>query len=378
MATSKALPREPKLLVVSLTSRLDTTEVYSCSLLGPRAGDDLLLTIDRIRRNSLGMVTPSPCYGLTLFFDSATRAYYVCNAATRAITRLPDKGVQGRDITTGLGFDDQTREYKVVRLIKGYNVHGNKQAVMCDVYTAGAHCWRPAAREVPLGLFQFAISAITHASMNKVPPVFANGFLHWLICPNLLACGRPGSAIILFSVADETFGSVPSPPFWGPKEQQRPWHHARDEHLVVMDHQVCIVRYLRHIIAPLSDALEIWGLLDYGSGDWSMNHRIDLCGHIGRKLGYPQSLRVIGSVGNCSSGKKIVIATTNYTFQEKVYTYDPRCQVLRHIHCSAASSNAGPKFSLFDESLAPVHKSDKELALPSTLAKATRETTAPN
>ena len=60
-----------------------------------------------------------------------------------------------------------------------------------------------------------------------------------------------------------------------------------------------------------------------------------MCGNIGRELGEPIVVRVIGSLCNCRSGNKIVIATSehhlNYKFEEKVYTYDPTCQVLQDI-----------------------------------------------
>ncbi|XP_047094778.1 F-box protein At1g11270-like [Lolium rigidum] len=374
MAASKVLPPAPKLLVVSPTSRLDSSAVYSCSPSGHR--DDLLFTFDSARHDSVEVVTPSSCCGLTLLFDASAPAYYVCNAATRAITRLPPHRYPRRDYTTGLGFDDQTREYKVVRLINGYN--HEKEAVMCHVYTPGVDCWRRAAGGVPFSLSQFVISAVDHAVLDKIPPVFANGFLHWLICPTF-NLKTPRDAIILFSVAEETFGSIRSPPFWGPRENKRPWSQSEGEHLVVMDDQVCIVRNLRNG-TPHGSALEIWGLLDYDSSDWSLNHRIDLFGHIRRELSDPQVVRVIGSVGNCRSGKKIMITTSNWVhekFQKKVYTYDPRCQVLQCIHSVTETHTSpshlipGSRFCLFEESLAPVHKTDEDLALPSTLAKAT-------
>jgi hypothetical protein len=228
-------------------------------------------------------------------------------------------------------------------------------------------------------LLQFAISAVNHSVLEKIPPVFANGFLHWLICPTF-NLRRPRAAIILFSVAEETFGSVRSPPFWGPRENNRPWSQSEGEHLVVMEDQVCIVRDLRNG-TPHGSTMEIWGLLDYDSGDWSLIHRIDLFGHIQRELSDPHVVRVIGSIGNCRSGKKIVIATSKHwvhdKFQKKVHTYDPRLKVLQCIrsvtetHTSASHLIPGSRFSLFEESLAPVHKTVEDLALPSTLAKAT-------
>ncbi|CAM0906853.1 unnamed protein product [Alopecurus aequalis] len=375
MATSKVLLPAPKLLVVSPTSSLDSSAVYY----SPSAHrDDLLFTFDSALHTSVEVVTPSSCCGLTLLFDAAVPAYYICNAATRAITRLPLLRHPKRDYTAGLGFDDQTGEYKVVRLINA--CRHEKGVIMCDVYTPGTDRWRPAARELPFGLFQLAISAVEHALVNKIPPVFANGFLHWLILPTLIV-RRPRAAIILFSVAEETFGSVRSPPFWGPTENKRPWSQSEGEHLVVMDGQVCIVRNLRNGTTHGS-ALEIWGLLDYGrSSNWSLNHRIDLFGHIRRELSDPQVVRVIGSVGNCRSRKKIVIVTSKHwvhqKFEKKVYTYDPMRQVLERIrsvtetHTSALHFIPGSRFSLFEESLTPVRKTDEDLALPSILAKAT-------
>ncbi|KAM0883160.1 hypothetical protein ACQ4PT_031809 [Festuca glaucescens] len=201
MALSKVVPPPPKLLVVSFTARLDSIGMYSFSPSDTR--DGLLFTVDSARRNSLEVVTPSPCYGLTLLYDAAALAYYVCNAATRSVTRLPRYPDPGHVSTAGLGFDARTREYKVVRLINGFCFE--KDINRCDVYTPGADRWRPAAGGVPFSLFQFACSAVTNAQMDKVPPVFANGFLHWLINPCLIT-RRPRAAIVSFSLTDETLG----------------------------------------------------------------------------------------------------------------------------------------------------------------------------
>lgn len=135
MAISKVVRPAPKLLMaVSPTARLNSTAMYSCSLSGSR--DDLLFTVDTARRNSMGIVTPSPCCGLTLLYDDAAPAYYVCNAATRAITRLPPHRTPKYRSTAGLGFDARTREYKVVRLITGRC--SDKERNKCEVYTPGA------------------------------------------------------------------------------------------------------------------------------------------------------------------------------------------------------------------------------------------------
>lgn len=202
MTHPKVVSPPSKLLVVSPATRLDSTGMYSCSPSGSRV--NLLFTFDGACRNSMEVVNPSPCNGLTLLYDAAARAYYVCNAATRAVTRLPPCPDPAHISTAGLGFDARTREYKVVRLINGDC--SDKDLNRCEVYTPGAG-WRPAAGGVSFSLFQFASSAVTNSHMNKVTPVFANGFLHWLINPYHIT-RRPRAAIISFSVTEETFGCV--------------------------------------------------------------------------------------------------------------------------------------------------------------------------
>ncbi|XP_044963003.1 putative F-box protein At2g02030 [Hordeum vulgare subsp. vulgare] len=357
MAISKVVRPAPKLLtLVSPTAGPNSTAMYSCSPSGSR--DDLLVTVGTASRNSMGIVTPSPCHGLTLLNDDAAPAYYVCNAATRAITRLPPHSTPPKHRSTaGLGFDALTREYKVVRLITGSC--SDKERNKCEVYTPGAGCWRPAAGGgVPFRLSRYATSAIIHAATDKVPPVFANGLLHWFIDPSHIAT-RTRAAILTFSLTDETLGCVQSPPpFW--TSQVHLW--SEKAHLVVMDDQLCLVRDLRNTIPP-DAALEIWKLLDYSPGEWSLYHRIHLFGHVGIYLLDPLTVRVIGVIGNCRSAKKIVITSTKYKFpghfEQKLHTYDPSCQALETILSITEThthTRPGSTFSLFEESLVQVHK----------------------
>jgi hypothetical protein len=119
--------------------------------------------------------------------------------------------------------------------------------------------------------------------------------------------------ILSFPVTDETFAWVRSPPF----------EVSSGVHLVELAGHLCMVRDLRNV----SGVLEIWKLDDYGSGGWSLEHRIDLLRqHVGiDDLIEPQIIRVLGSVGNYgSSTKRIVIATS----KRKVIVYDPMSQTL--------------------------------------------------
>nr|CAB3460838.1 unnamed protein product [Digitaria exilis] len=244
MVATEVAATPPKLLFILPTANFNSTAAYSCSLLGH--GDDLLFTLEDARGNFVD-VAQAPCRGLTLLYDAVAPAYYVCNAATRAVTRLPPCQVAS-SATAGLGFDTRTKEYKVVRLSLGRS--HDIQPVFCEVYTLGGDDrWRPVAEGVPF---------------------------------------RAG--ILSFSLTSETFSWVRSPPF----------EVSSQVHLVELDGHLCMVRDLRSGL-PVGGMLEIWKLKDYRSGDWSLNHQIDLSGNVPREFLEPQVAKVIGSFGNSKS-----------------------------------------------------------------------------
>ncbi|XBH58365.1 F-box protein At5g49610-like [Aegilops tauschii subsp. strangulata] len=379
MATPKAAP--PKLLFVSPTATSDSsTEVCSVSLSAGPEDDLKLFTLDSACGDSMQLLMPAPCHGLNLLFDAVAPAYYICNAATRAVTRLPPFPRGFRHASAGLGFDARTRRYKVVRLIGG--THDDIESVRCEVYTHGDHVgggspmdsWRPpAGGGVPLGLRRFAGAAVSDAQFHNLPPVFANGSLHWSLHP--LSSKRPRAAVISFSLADETFSFIGPPPFWtspapllASDPESIPYRNAELEgHLVQMDNQLCMVRDLRYDGNTGGCILEIWKLSDRSSGAWSLYHAVHLFGRVARDLCRPEVMRVIGSTsGNGRLGKKIIIITSEHImydeFRKKAHTYDLSSESLETIlsieetHASLEGVTPSSRFSLFEESLAPVHR----------------------
>lgn len=393
MSAAKAAKRRAppaKLLYISPTATFDSTAVYSCSFSRssssgrPRDRGDLLFTIDGARGNCVEVVTPAPCHGLILLYDALDTAYYICNAATRAATRLPPSTGVACSSSAGLGFDARTDEHKVVRLINGMFYQKDLDSVRCEVYTPGGpimdRCWRPAARAVPSSLHKFARAAVRNASVNKLSPVFANGCLHWLMRPSSFIT-TPSVAIVSFSVVEETFTCLRSPPFWVPGTPPTSRCSSSGEQLVEMDDQLCLVR---NRIPHGSNTLEIWKLLDYSSGDWLLDHRINLSGHLARDLRQSQILRVIGSFCSYRSPRKKIIITTSMhkifnKYQKMVHTYDPRSEALEAIlsitetHSTPQYGCPSSRFSFIQETLAPVHRTDEEITLSSDQAKATRE-----
>ncbi|PNT77212.1 hypothetical protein BRADI_1g59310v3 [Brachypodium distachyon] len=321
----------PKLLFVSpATTATSSTKVYSCSPSEGKDDDALLFALDSACGSSMQLLTPAPCHGLSLLYDDAAPAYYICNAATRAVTRLPPFLHRATYTCAGFGFDARARKYKVVRLSKG--TRHEVESVRCEVYTHGdgggdGDCWRPPTGGVPLGLRRFARSAIANAALDNLPPVFANGSLHLLVQPNSFFT-RPRAAVISFSLSEETFSFVGPPPFWTPEMYSSTALSAREtgerpsmpgtlgEHLVQMDNQLCMVRDLRY--NPSGGCiLEIWKLLDSTSSAWSLNHRINLFGRVARDLCRTQVVRVMGSTANAGSRKKMIIATSEHKISDK-------------------------------------------------------------
>ncbi|GJM89658.1 hypothetical protein PR202_ga05867 [Eleusine coracana subsp. coracana] len=136
MAKVEAVSAPPKLFFTSPTAGFDATSLYLGSSSSP--DDGLLFTLKDVRGDFVDM-TPAPCRGLTLLYDAVAPAYYVFNAATRAVIRLPPY----QDVnfaTAGLGFDAQTKEYKVVRLFIGDCL--DKQHIKCEIYTLGEHGYK--------------------------------------------------------------------------------------------------------------------------------------------------------------------------------------------------------------------------------------------
>jgi F-box interacting protein len=347
-----------KLLVVAPTAAYDATALYSCSTQGSSA--DLLFTLDDLRGDFVdGMA--AQCRGLTLLYDAAAPAYYVVNAATRASTRLPPCP----DVwysSAGLGFDTQAKEYKVMRLFKKSGAE-----VMCEVYTLGGEHgdrWRPAAGRIPSAFSETTTFALQTAAHDNIPPVFANGSLHWLIDHkfwSVAGVADPAAAIIKFSVTDETFGFIQSLPFG-----------ALGAHLANLDGCLCAVRDLRHGSPDHSRSMEIWKLKDA----WSLDTRIVFSQHTPMGLLEPNVLSVLGAIADdCRSARKIIIATSNHT----VYAYDVRSSKVEAIPSIAETDanyknkRAAVRICLFKESLAPVHRTHQEISFSSPLVKAAKE-----
>ncbi|CAM0949614.1 unnamed protein product [Alopecurus aequalis] len=307
------------------------TAVYSCRAGSQRTAEPLF-TIDGLRPGFL-LASSKPCHGLTLLADTRSLAQWVINASTGEHRRLPRRRYRGA-WSAGLDYDDRAREHKVVQIFYSEGEDEDEDVELgCAVYTLGLGTppttgqWRPASGGVPEHL-RSAVKCATifEGTTTKVPPVLANGRLHWQLYPHsfnddLFSPGvehHSGHSVpvLCFSAADESLSVVAGPAVENIIEycELNDLSPAVPLHLVELQGLLCMVRDLRHPIHRDS-VLEVWALRDYSHSVWSLDYRVSLTPQVARDVYSPRFLTVL----DCTRAGKILIATSEH----KVHAYDP-------------------------------------------------------
>ncbi|BAS93248.1 Os05g0303900 [Oryza sativa Japonica Group] len=301
-----------------------------------------------------------PCRGLVLFCRPCALTYSVCNPSTGGVLHLPPCHSEWYMSSAGIGFDSATGKYKVVQLVdpSSPKVVGTQ----CRVLTVGDD---PLGWREPLGE-ACTILQEDHAKeggcIADVDPVFANGRLHWTLTPKFLVCDTP-QGILAFSIGDESFVTVPLPPFASADldvcsssvcvatnvylEHVRPSKLLPKNKeifapagtvLAELDGCLCMVRDLRHrrnMDLNETTMFEIWKLGTYETGEWSLDYRIDLPRgyRAAERLVTPWLVMPLAYVGGdpASTGgqrrKAVLLATTAH----EAHVYDPEAAVLHRV-----------------------------------------------
>ncbi|GJM89604.1 hypothetical protein PR202_ga05812 [Eleusine coracana subsp. coracana] len=310
----------PKLLFVSPTANFDATAVYSCSLSSSSssssarhgdATDHLLFTLPYARGNSVN-VAPAPCHGLTLLHDATRWAHYVCNPATRAVTRLPRRDALYS--AAGIGFDAAARKHKAVLLSQ--HTWYESLFITCEVYTlvdddGGYHHqpWRPVAGGVPAAFRNLAHAAIFPASCTRSPPLFAD---------DLRRCDPDSSALEIWKLIDYSSSE------WS-------------------------LNYRIDCSGPVA------------ARDLLRPKAVTVIGSVGNSKSSERSPILIAT-----SKHKVFAYDPIYESLEVVHT-------AMEIQGSHQIQPSNVRFSFFIESLVPVYKAKEEIDLSSPLAEATKE-----
>ncbi|TVU42734.1 hypothetical protein EJB05_09155, partial [Eragrostis curvula] len=324
-----------KFVVFAPSSPGPSTLVYCCSNQGDSS---LLLTADHLRTDFLSL-SCRPSRGLFLFSDTRADAghYWVCNPSTgecRALPPPPER--RGVSLSSaGLALDDMALECKVVHLV--FREGMTKEAVRCEVLTLGApgFRWRHAAGGGldGGGLERKIFQALrTEEAVAKVPPVFADGCLHWLMRypagrrrdANGVLQRQGQDAILRFSAADESLALVSAPegvPFEdyiGLQDEER--LPMVPVHLAELNGLLCMVHDRRRRHRPGQSFLDVWVRSSSsssirGGGEWSLDYRIPVTPLLARDVHGPRLITVLGSCYN--SNQRLLLATSEHN----VYSY---------------------------------------------------------
>ncbi|KAM0899374.1 hypothetical protein ACQ4PT_021259 [Festuca glaucescens] len=236
----RAAARQPETLFFP-SAEGPSTSFYTCSVAQAGGASRELLTVGNLAGEYV-VLSRRPCHGFTLVRDARSSEHFVFNLSTGDHAVLP-RCEPARTFSiptfnlpynsrfhptmapwspfefssTGLGFDPATGEHKV-----------------CEVHMLGSRGWRPCAGDVPSvpwpGLMKY---------LSGLPPVVVGGSFYWLLWPHSNVGVDPHDPLILsFSIADERFGWVRTPP----RVSMRRRNH-RIRHLAELDGSLCAVAY---------------------------------------------------------------------------------------------------------------------------------------
>ncbi|KQK17557.1 F-box protein At3g07870 [Brachypodium distachyon] len=221
----------------------------------------------RIHGHALRLVALQ-CRGLVVLEDSSRdHVNYVCNPSSGHMMALPEgrqkichKGVSDNHYESlGLGYDDQTKTHKVVRIsYHGCDRGGLPTSVGCEVYVVNsAGHWQPIQGKPPAWVIPYE------------PSVFAQGHVHWLAEKKVpISADTPIDMVIVsFSLADQTFGIVPPPLGMDGESLSRHRLTELDGHLCLFSDYV-----------PNLSCYDIWFLVSEPGAHvvWNLHCRIDM------------------------------------------------------------------------------------------------------
>ncbi|KAF8396700.1 hypothetical protein HHK36_018327 [Tetracentron sinense] len=251
--------KDPQILVATPTDHHRKIVIDSIVLRGDATEITHKLTVHDIPLDSFEMLLS--CNGIVCFYGVIY--IHVCNPSTREFRTLPPatpriRLFQDRSINyleqVGLGQDQVTKEYKVVRLFKREEYNGSRNLFMeGEVFTLGKE--RPGLwRGIGATPFQSAV----------VPPCFANGALHWLTHENF---PTEKSKVISFDLHDEKFRLLPHPSCCS--NPSKTW---ASRFLLILRGCLCLGDRIA------DSQLDIWTLRDYHSPNsmWVKEYEINL------------------------------------------------------------------------------------------------------
>ncbi|WRX24800.1 F-box domain - like 10 [Theobroma cacao] len=248
------------------------------------------------------------CDGVLCFYGPET--IIVCNPSTREIRHFSYgfgwKGVpSGRSTTIGLGRDQVTKQFKIVRLFN--RAPGNFDE--CEAFTLGPD---PNVSCRRLGEAPYFVISLQS-------PIYVNGALHWITC----VMRHISEASVSFDLHAEKFRAIPHPSCLNSHSDR-----CYMEALMPLRNSLCLAEL------TANKKMNIWifmkdcnssPALNKNMGAWEMLHSIDLKFSVSEwRLGIP-----------IAEHKNGMLSTIYYGGRLQLYT--PKSKMFRDVlvHCGA-------------------------------------------
>ena len=218
--------------------------------------------------------TPSivgSCNGL-LCLEEGRDYVYLLNPSIGKFKRvstslpMPTTSPTVRQAATGFGYDSETNDYKIVRII--YHLWSPTPPPQAEIYTLKSNSWRRLH-------FPFApdliIRSISSSFMLPIP--FVSGALHWMLHEGKDKEPPRRSFILKFDVNEEKFGMIATP-FGDTNEQSYP---------IVFKGKLALTEHEGHSL------LNVWVMKDYGvHQSWTKLFVVPLLDRVHRFYGYTE------------------------------------------------------------------------------------------
>ncbi|XP_059650940.1 F-box/kelch-repeat protein At3g06240-like [Cornus florida] len=195
----------------------------------------------------------------------------------------------------GFGFDSQTDDYKVVRIVflddGGF---GFQTPPEVDIFSLSTGTWRNISH---LGL--------QHTIWERASQAFLNGATHWFAC-NLTKGSKSVNLIVSFHMGDEVFSEIKAPGSIVHNNWLQRYRVAKfQESLSLID------------MDTGANRCYVWVMKEYGvSESWTNLFNIDLSGGLGNRV-----------AGFTRKGEVLFAKKTGH-----LVAYDPETEQVMHVH----------------------------------------------
>ncbi|KAG2710233.1 hypothetical protein I3760_04G017400 [Carya illinoinensis] len=196
--------------------------------------------------------------GNIIFWNPAMREFKVLPARPICCPPQADYDVQG----LGFGYDPKADDYKLVRTVYIWEVHGPLYPLLIEVYSLRTDSWRkidPVLKVYP---------SRWGRPGSFCSELYLQGAYHWLLCKSILA----------FDMSEEVFRLMPLP------DLGSLWDVKIEKSIAVLNDSIALIIRL---VEGTEKSFDIWVMCEYGVQEsWTKRFKIGPVSGVNRPLGF--------------------------------------------------------------------------------------------